>query len=128
ANFNLNYMNSQGGTVGAASTTKLDPFAPDCLLDCNVDDAFVFQNGRLTNLGALTSSSGTWAFGLNDFGLVIGVSENGQTDPLTGFPEYHAVVWNDGKIKDLGTLGGSVSLAQAVNDLGMVVGAAANDI
>ncbi len=128
ANFNLNYLNNLGGTVGTASTSTADPFAPDCLFDCNVDDAFVFQNGKLTSLGALTATDSSWAFGLNDFGLVIGVSENGLADPATGYPEYHAVVWNDGKIKDLGTLGGSVSLAQAVNDLGMVVGAAANDI
>ncbi len=128
ANFNLNYLNNLGGTVGTASTSKLDPFAPNCLWDCNVDVAFVFQNGRLTNLGALTPTNSSWAFGLNDFGLVIGASENGLADPATGYPEYHAVVWNDGRIKDLGTLGGSVSLAQAVNDLGMVVGAAANDI
>ena len=88
----------------------------------------MFQNGRLTNLGALTPTNSSWAFGLNDFGLVIGVSENGLADPATGFPEYRAVVWNDGRIRYLGTLGGSVSLAQAVNDLGMVVGAATNDV
>ena len=31
ANFNLNYLNSLGGTVGTASTNKLDPFAPTAL-------------------------------------------------------------------------------------------------
>jgi probable HAF family extracellular repeat protein len=45
-------------------------------------------------------------------------------DPLTGFPEAHAVIWRNGKIVDLGTLGGTQSNTSAVNDRGQVVGGA----
>jgi probable HAF family extracellular repeat protein len=38
-------------------------------------------------------------------------------------PNYHAAVWTDGSVTDLGTLGGDLSLATAINDAGTVVGA-----
>ena len=40
----------------------------------------------------------------------------------------HAVVWDEGRITDLGTLGGYLSIAQAINNRGQVVGLALNDI
>ena len=36
--------------------------------------------------------------------------------------KYHAVIWNDGGMTDLGTLGGDSSYALGVNDNGQVVG------
>jgi hypothetical protein len=50
--------------------------------------------------------------------------ENGSIDPLTGFPETGAVLWKEGQIINLGTPGGNVSVASAVNDHGQVVGGA----
>jgi probable HAF family extracellular repeat protein len=57
-------------------------------------------------------------------GLVAGVSENGENDPLVpGFPQFRAVLWQNGGITDLGTLeGGYESIANAVNSKGEVVG------
>jgi len=60
---------------------------------------------------------------------VAGISENGEIDPLLGFPEAIAVLWKDGKIINLGTLdGGYESVANAVNDQGQVVGPALNTV
>jgi hypothetical protein len=62
-------------------------------------------------------------------GLITGWSQNGEIDPLvTGFPESHAVLWKDSKIRDLGTLpqGGYESLGLSVNNGGLVVGLATN--
>ncbi len=56
------------------------------------------------------------------------MSENGLFDPLTGLPAYDAVIWRDGILSNLGTLGGSLSQAIDVNELGQVVGVAANAI
>ena len=74
---------------------------------------------------ASTAASPLW---INDRGVVVGVSENGLIDPLTGFPEIDAVVWKDGQIIDLGTLGGYASAAIAVNNRGEVTGIALNTI
>jgi hypothetical protein len=36
---------------------------------------------------------------------------NYQFDPIAGNPEIRAVLWRNGKIQDLGTLGGTASSA-----------------
>jgi len=65
---------------------------------------------------------------MNTGGRQFGVSENGSIDSLTGYPEYHAVVWRHGVLSDLGTLGGTVSQAFAVNNQGQVVGVTTNAV
>ena len=124
-----NYFNGWGALVGVAQTGVTDPFSPNCFFsNCYATDAFVFLNGALTNLGTLPGSSNSVAYGINDWGLVVGISETGSINSTTGYPAYHAVVWRDGAIKDLGTFGGADSLAFAVNDCSQVVGVAANDV
>src|SRR6202043_1398909 len=62
-------------------------------------------------------------------GLVAGFSENGLIDPQTGQPAGVAVLWEGGKAINVGTvLGGTESLASAVNNRGQVVGFSNNDI
>lgn len=60
--------------------------------------------------------------------MVVGASENGDTNPLTGIPDLHATVWRNGKVTDLGTFGGIFSIAGAINDRNQIVGAAENTI
>jgi hypothetical protein len=50
-------------------------------------------------------------------------------DPLTGGPGlYLATVWDQGRIKNLGTLGGGNSIAIAASDSNFVMGAAENGL
>ncbi len=120
------------GAIGTADTPVPDPFNPNCLnSDCFVKHALVWRNGHATDLGALPGNNGgnsSYAFTLNNNGLVAGISENGLIDPQTGFPEVNAVVWKDGHIINLGTFGGTQSTAEDMNDRGQVVGISTNAI
>jgi probable HAF family extracellular repeat protein len=121
-------LNNRGAIVGIADTTTPDPFAPNCMTDCYVAHAFRWEDGNLTDLGALPGDNSSYAFWTSNSGLTIGVSENGAIDALTGYPETDAVLWGQGQIIDLGTLGGNGSSPSAVNARGQVVGAALNTI
>ena len=122
-------VNNRGTVAGSADTATPDPdgfFNEDFF----VAHAFVWQNGVMTDLGALGASpdnnvsNTSW---ISESGLIAGFSENGATDPLIpGFPEIRAVLWQDGQIMDLGTLGGNESFANAVNNRGQVIGWALN--
>ena len=122
-------INSQGSVIVEADTTIPDPYCPNnCWNDGLVNHPGIWQDGVLTDLGALpgvNSAGPTW---ISDRGMVVGGSENGVIDPLNGIPAVRAVVWKDGQVIDLGTFGGYESSAQAINNRGQVTGIALNTI
>ena len=122
AGFVAKTLNARGTAIGNADTSTPDPSCVGCLLS----HPFKWRNGVLTDLGSLPGSNNSYAFWINSSGWVAGLSENGVIDPLTGFPESIAVLWKDGEIINLGTLGGNSSGANAVNSRGQVIGGALN--
>ncbi|WP_224362776.1 choice-of-anchor A family protein [Hyalangium versicolor] len=70
-----------------------------------------------TYLGSLGGASQAWA--INDAGQVVGNSSFSDTDFNT-----HGLLWKDGVMTDLGTLGGKSSSAVDINAYGQVVGSA----
>jgi probable HAF family extracellular repeat protein len=121
-------VNNQGVVIGGADTPTPDPHAPNCFGDCFVGHTFQWQKGVLTDLGALPGLNSSGPNWMNAEGVVTGISQTGLIDPLSGTPEYDAVIWKDGQIINLGTLGGNFSYANAINDRGQVAGFALNTI
>jgi probable HAF family extracellular repeat protein len=78
------------------------------------EHAFLFGGGVTLDLGTLGGGSSE-AYGLNDFGVVVGKSENINGD-------IHAAIFNGVTSIDLGTLGGFSSEALAINNNGVVTG------
>lgn len=124
-------LNNQGAVTGYLDTSTPDPNFPNfssCFNpDCFFSHAFQFHDGLITDLGALAAGHTSNSQWISDNGLIVGISENGVTDPVTGVAENRAVLWKNGAIVNLGTLpGGHESQGYAVNNAGQIVGAASN--
>jgi probable HAF family extracellular repeat protein len=99
--------------------------------------AALWRDGAITDLPTLGGPSSTVAWpGLNDQGMVVGISHTAEVDPLNedwsceagGFlPESTSLicrgfVWSSGGMQELPTLGGHHGFAAALNNRGQVVG------
>lgn len=84
--------------------------------------AFLWQNGRLTDLGSLPGSNDSEARAINSRGQIIGYSY--AQNIKTGEESLrHAFLWQNGRMTKLGTLpGGRQSAATAINNHGQIVG------
>ncbi len=81
------------------------------------EHGFLWEKGRMTDLGELGSGTGSGTTAINDRGQIIGWSAWKLSE--SGMPgEYnHSVLWQNGLIRDLGTLA-----AAAINERGQIVG------
>lgn len=118
-------VSDRGTVTGTADTSTIDPL---CYFDdCLYPNTFQWRDGAISSLGALPGTQWSSPNWISGNGLIAGISETGQNDPLLGAPNGHAVLWDKHGITDLGTLpDGYESFAYAVNNRGQVVGDATN--
>jgi probable HAF family extracellular repeat protein len=127
-----NVINS-GGTIVGGSDTSLPTPEPACYNpifnpDCLIIHAFAWRAGYLQDLGTLPGGNYSFALEINERGQIVGASETNQVDPAAGNPEFHAVLWENDKIHDLGTLGGTASFAEVLNNRGQIIGNSLNGV
>jgi len=116
-------LNGAGVGVGVSETGKLDP-----LTGIPETHAVISKNGRLIDLGTLGGHE-SWANSINDRGQVAGWAANKTRDrwahlfvPYPSATQLRATLWQGGKPRNLGTLGGPDSLGGFVNQRGQVAG------
>lgn len=78
--------------------------------------AVLWSNGKTTILESIAGSHSARASDINNNGQIIGESYMNNNLPMV------ATYWENGKVFDLGSLGGGFVQAQAINDAGQIVG------
>ncbi len=107
-------INEVGQVVGGANIDDIvvPPFTVPLFF------AFLWQNGVMTNLGAMSGIESV-ALGIINRSQVAGEFTFRDTD---GNAISHAFLWEEGSMRDLGTVrGDQASIADAIDDLGRVV-------
>lgn len=109
-------INRAGYVVGyAQGPSPTNPFGPA--------QAFLYKHGVSRNLGTLGGRESR-AWDINDVGQIVGYAElprppgSGEFD----YSDFHAFLYQRGRMRDLGTLGGGYSSANAISRDGVVVG------
>src|ERR1700738_442582 len=136
---NIVELNRRGVAWGSSATSTPSLPTTNATLVCNgidvpggigfVTHAFRWEDGKITDLGALPGDTNcSTPMAINAGGEIVGISENGQVDSLTGVNETRAVVWKNGEIGDLGSLGGNQNGALRLNNKGQIVGWSLNTV
>jgi probable HAF family extracellular repeat protein len=115
----INWINQRGLAAGYGTRT-------DSITGASVDNAAIWRpNGQVFELSTPEGdqSRAVW---INDFGQVSGWIENSTVDPCAfgvGLQfQSQAVIWRFGVMRRLGTLGGTNSYGEFINNLGQVSG------
>lgn len=110
-----------GGVTAASSINDAGDIVGYSVLQQHYGFAFLYRDGLMRNLGSLPGSDQSRAHAINNHGVIAGTSGVGPSQGPNG-NQSHAVIWKNGHIRDLGTLGGLNSYGHDINELGQVTG------
>jgi probable HAF family extracellular repeat protein len=83
------------------------------------------QSDKIVNLGTLPGGQQSFSAIVNDRKQVSGLSTNAVSDPYSllglGY-QIRGFLWENGSMRDMGTLGGPDTLPEAMNERGQIVG------
>ena len=120
-------VNSRGDIAGAAETAVTDPGCPSP--QKYQFKPALWQGSEVEELPLVGTDKNGVAQAINDLGHAAGASgECSEFNPSSGYllQPLHALLWETGRVVDLGTLGGKGTLnghfAHVVNNLDEVVG------
>ena len=122
-------ISANGLIAGFAVNGEIDPLIPGFPEQRGV----LWRNGRIRDLGMLPEGGyEAEAYSVNSSGQVAGTAFNKTSDPDTlgliifnqifSPTQARAFLWEDGAMKDLGTLGGNDAAAFLINEQGQVMG------
>jgi probable HAF family extracellular repeat protein len=98
-------VNERGDAVGRGSLPR------------GVGVALAWSGGTVRSLPPLVSGKSAAAEAVNDAGWIVGHARAADDEP-------HAVLWRDGRVEDLGTMGAASIVPNDLNERGQVVGSA----
>jgi probable HAF family extracellular repeat protein len=113
-------VNGSGVGVGMSETAVTDPYT-----GWPADNAVMFTNGRVINLGTLPGGYESQANDINNLGQVSGFASNGTPDPFSFFgwgTQARSFLWQNGVMRDIGTLGGPDAVSTTLNAAGQITG------
>ncbi len=117
---NVSWVNDQGVPAGVSTTGNVDP-----LLGFPAANAVVWVKGHIFNLGTLDGGYESLATAINNRGQIAGFASNSTPDPISLFglgTQTRAFLWQNGTMRDLGTLGGPDAAALLMNNRGQIAG------
>jgi probable HAF family extracellular repeat protein len=118
-------INDRGDIAGMATNTVPDPygsFVAPAYPGATQWHAALWHRGKIQDLGTLGGPDSVEG-AQNERGELAGESFTyARPNDTTGLPTWDPFVWQHGKMRDLGSLGGTLGFANWLNDSGEVAG------